>query len=156
YLAESNSKLLVVLPLRDERESESKKPPRSALMMECFDPAQSPEQLVARLEVVGRHATSALYNAAEHRRIPMRFIWQPIAKVQEGLGGKARAIMMASAAGVALLTLILIFVPYPLKMDSKGQLLPKERRFIYAPVEGKIDRFAVEPGQSVMTGQPLV
>src|SRR5205085_4481652 len=36
YLAESNSKLLVVLPLRDEREKESKKMPRSALLMECF------------------------------------------------------------------------------------------------------------------------
>ena len=126
YLAESNSKLLVVLPLKDERESESKKPPRSGLMMECFDPAQTPEQLVARLEVVGRHATSALYNAAEHRRIPMRFIWQPIAKIQEGLGGKARAIIISIAAGVFLLALALIFVPYPLKMDAKGQLLPKE------------------------------
>src|SRR5262249_46915877 len=38
YLAESNSKLLVVLPLRDEREKESKNPPRSALLMECFEP----------------------------------------------------------------------------------------------------------------------
>ena len=86
YLAESNSKLLVVLPLKDERESESKQPPRSALMMECFDPAQAPEQLVARLEVVGRHAASALYNAAEHRRISTWFIWQPIVRVQEVLG----------------------------------------------------------------------
>src|SRR5207245_3286535 len=63
YLAESNSKLLVILPLKDDREAESKKPPRSAMMMECFDPAAAPDQLIARLEVVGRHATSALYNA---------------------------------------------------------------------------------------------
>src|SRR5262249_4176317 len=118
YLAESNSKLLVIVPLKDERESESKKPPRSALMMEWFDPAQSPEQLVARLEVVGRHATSALYNAAEHRRIPMRFIWQPLAKVQEGLGDKARAILYSIAAALTLLILILVFVPYPLKMEA--------------------------------------
>src|SRR5207244_10779282 len=129
YLAESNSKLLVVLPLKDERENESKKPPRSAVMMECFDPAQSPEQLVARLEVVGRHATSALYNAAEHKRIPMRFIWQPIAKVQEGLGGKARAITYGIVAGVVLLLGAMIFVPYPLKLDAQGQLLPREAQF---------------------------
>src|SRR6202007_831395 len=126
YLAESNSKLLVVVPLKDERESESKRPPRSALMMECFDPAAAPEQLVARLEVVGRHATSALYNAAEHKRIPMRFIWGPRAKVQEGLGGKARAIIYGILAGLAALTLAMVFVPYPLKMDSKGQLLPAQ------------------------------
>jgi hypothetical protein len=155
YLAESNSKLLVVLPLKDERESESKKPPRSGLMMECFDPAQSPEQLVARLEVVGRHATSALYNAAEHRRIPMRFIWQPIAAVQEGLGGKARAIILGIAAGLLLLLLVLVFVPYPLKMDAKGQLLPQDRRYIYAPEEGKIMHFLVAPGDTVLKDRPL-
>jgi multidrug efflux pump subunit AcrA (membrane-fusion protein) len=156
YLAESNSKLLIVLPLKDERESESKKPPRSALLMECFDPAAAPEQLIARLDVVGRHATSALYNAAEHRRIPMRFIWQPLAKVQDGLGGKARAITLSVIAGLALLILLMVFVPYPLKMDAKGQLLPKDRRYIYAPVEGRVVRFEVNPGQNVEKDDPLV
>ena len=38
YLAESNSKLLVVLRRRDEREKESQKPSRSAMLMECFEP----------------------------------------------------------------------------------------------------------------------
>ncbi len=49
YLAESNSKLLVVLPLKDERdekEGEPKKPARAALMMECFEPNAAPEQTV--------------------------------------------------------------------------------------------------------------
>jgi hypothetical protein len=156
YLAESNSKLLVILPLKDERESESKKPPRSALMMECFDPASAPEQLVARLEVIGRHATSALYNAAEHRRIPMRIIWGPMAKVQEGLGGKTRAIILCVAAALVALAGILVLVPYPLKMEAKGQLLPRERNYIFPPVEAKIDAFKVEPGQEVSVDDPLV
>jgi hypothetical protein len=156
YLAESNSKLLVVLPLKDDRESESKKPPRSALLMECFDPAVAPEQLIARLEVVGRHATSALYNAAEHRRIPMRFIWMPIAKVQEGLGGKTRAILLSIAAAVLVLILVMVFVPYPLKMESKGQLLPTDRRYIFTPVDARVEQFLVVPGLPVSEGQPLV
>jgi hypothetical protein len=149
YLAESNSKLLVVLPLKDERESESKRPPRSALMMECFDPAAAPEQLVARLEVVGRHSTSALYNASEHRQIPMRWIWGPLAKVQEGLGGKAKAITLLVAAGLALLIAAMIFVPYPLKMDAKGQLLPVKRQLLYSMKEAEIVQFKVEPNNDV-------
>jgi hypothetical protein len=156
YLAESNSKLLVIMPLKDERESESKKPARSALMMECFDPSSAPEQLVARLEVVGRHATSALYNAVEHRRIPMRWIWMPIAKVQEGLGGKARAITYGITAAVILLIGAMVFVPYPLKMKAKGNLLPVERQWVYAPMAGKIEEFLVKPGDEVHKGQPLV
>lgn len=155
YLAESNSKLMVIMPLRDERENE-KKPPRSAVMMECFDPQASPEQLIARMEVVGKHATSALYNAAEHRRIPMRFLWMPLAKLQDGLGGKARAITAGIIAAVVLLVAAMIFVPYPLKMDSKGQLLPRERRWIFSPVEGKVVDFRVDPGQEVRENDPLV
>ncbi|HEV3116720.1 MAG TPA: PDZ domain-containing protein [Gemmataceae bacterium] len=155
YLAESNSKLLVILPLKDEREAESKKPPRSAMMMECFDPAAAPDQLIARLEVVGRHATSALYNAYEYRRIPMRFIWRPLAKLQDGLGGKARAIAFLVLAAVVLLIGALVFVPYPLKMEAKGQLLPKERRYVYSPREAQVVEFKVEPGQHVSAEEPL-
>ena len=73
YLAESNSKLLVVQPLRDEREN-GLRPPRSAILMECFEPPAEPQQLIARLDVVARHSTPALYNAVEHRRIPGRWI----------------------------------------------------------------------------------
>jgi hypothetical protein len=156
YLAESNSKLLVVLPLKDERESESKKPARSALLMECFEPSATPEQLFARLEVIGRHAAPALYNSVEHRRIPFRFIWMPIAKVQEGLGGKAKAIATAIGAGLVALLFVLIVVPYPLKMDSNGSVLPVTRALVYAPVEGKVKRFAVHPNSQVQADQPLI
>jgi hypothetical protein len=158
YLAESSSKLLVALPLKDDREEESKKPPRSVLMMECFEPGASTEQLMARLEVVGRHATSALYNSVEHKRIPLRFLWQPIAKVQEGLGGKTRAILYSIGAATVLLLGMLTLMPYPLKMDATGQLLPKDRQYLFAPVEGKIVRFAQElrPGSPASEGQPLV
>jgi hypothetical protein len=149
YLAESNSKLLVVLPLKDEREKESKKPPRSALMMECFEPAAEPQQLVARLEVVGRHAASALYNAVEHRRIPMRFLWLPLAKLQEGLGGKGRAIGITVLLTLVALGCVFTLVPYPLKMDAKGQLLPITRRQLFVPETGKVVDVHVRPNEEI-------
>jgi hypothetical protein len=158
YLAESNSKFLVVLPQRDEREKESPKPPRSTLMMESFEPAAAPEQMLARLEVVGKHATPALYNAVEHRRIPLRFLWTPLAKLQDGLGSKARAIAAAIAAAVLLALVLLLVIPYPLKMDANGHLLPEQRRWAYAPVEALVVRFPeyVETGSSVQKGQTLI
>src|SRR5207253_11160022 len=92
YIEGSNGKLLVVLPLKDERDVKGKKKPRSAIMMESFESNATGELAVGKLEVVGRHAASALYNSAEYRRIPMRFLWLPLAKIQDGLGGKAKAI----------------------------------------------------------------
>jgi hypothetical protein len=157
YLAESNSKFLVVMPLKDEeREKESKKPPRSALLMECFETTGDTTQLQGRLDVVGKHAATALYNAVEHKRIPMRFLWMPLAKIQEGLGGKARAIMLLIFLLIAGLTAAMIFIPYPLKMEAIGQLLPEARRYVYSPVEGEVKKFLVNPGDKVDENQPLV
>jgi len=158
YLAESNSKLLVVMPLEDEREKEKKKKARSAIMMEAFETTENPDQTVARLEVIGRHATSALYNSAEYRRIPFRFLWLPVAKLQEGLGGKARAIGIGIGLAVGALIAALIFVPYPLKMDAQGQLLPVDRSWVFATAEGHIKeiKVALASGSEVRQGDPLI
>src|SRR5262249_42546085 len=131
---------------------------RSVLLMECFEPSAAPEQVVARLEVVGRHSTAALYNALEHRRIPMRFLWMPLAKIQEGLGGKAKAILTLIGAGLTALILVLIFVPYPLKMEARGQILPRDRRYIYSTEEGSVRGFKefLKAGSRVSNGQNLI
>ena len=149
YLAESGSKLLVIQPLKDEREEKTNLPIRSAIIMECFDPPTDAQQLVARLDVVGRHCTSALYNAIEHRRIPMRWLWLPIVKFQEGLGGQKKAIMAAASAGIVLLVSVLILVPYPLKMEATGQLQPEVRRKIFPATEGIIREIRVGPGATI-------
>jgi len=149
YLAESGSKLLVVMPLKDEREEKTKFPPRSAIIMECFDPPLDPQQLTARLDVVARHATSALYNAVEHRRIPMRWIWLPIVKFQEGLGGQKKAILAAVSSAIVLLISVLILVPYPLKMEATGQLQPEVRRKIFPATEGIVREIRVGPNAQV-------
>jgi hypothetical protein len=156
YLEESASKLLVVTPLRDPREEDSKNPPRSAIIMECFEPSEAQEQLIARMEIVGKHAAPALYNAVEHRRIPFRFVWMPLAAIQEGLGGKARAIVIAILAALVLLACVMVIVPYPLKMDATGQFLPQVRRYVYTPATAHVYRFEVEPGESVRENQNLI
>jgi hypothetical protein len=156
YLETSSSKLLVLQPLRDEREGkEPTQPARAALLMECFEPPAEPQQIIARMDVVAKHATPALYNSVEHRRIPMRWIWLPLAKVQEGIGGKGRAISAAVAVALSLLISILVLVPYPLKMESKGELLPEIRRNIYAPVAGSVKRFTVVPTDEVPPDRDL-
>ncbi len=159
YLAESPSKLLVVEPLHDEREEKDKgkhkRPARAALVMECFEPPADAQQYINRLEVVARHAAPALYNAVEHRRIPMRWVWLPLAKVQEGLGGKARAISALVVVALSLLGSALYLVPYPLKRDANGNLLPVVRAVVYPPEAGIIQEFRVKPNDRVVPGRDL-
>lgn len=138
YLNESNSKMLIVQPLLDERDIKSKKKARSALMVETFESTVEPEQQLARLEVIAKHATSALYNANEWDRIPMRFLWLPLAKIQDGLGGKAKAIITLVLSLLILFFASMIFIPYELRMEAKGQLLPIRRHKIYANFPGQV------------------
>jgi hypothetical protein len=160
YLAENPSKLLVITPLHDEREGDGKDkpklPPRSALVTECFESPADQQQVMARLDVVARHATGALFNAIEHRRIPFRFVWMPLAKLQEGLGGKTRTITLIVVAAVATVITGLIVIPYPLKVDSTGKLMPVVRRVLYTPVPGTIETFDVQPNEEVPPRRALV
>jgi hypothetical protein len=156
YLSESQPKLLVVQPIRDEREKDPKKPARSVLVMESFNPPEQVEPLVQRLEVVGKHAAPALYNAAEMKRVPFRFLWWPVLKVQEGLGGKARFYTVGAVVLLAVLLGTMTLVPYPLRMEAKGQMQPVENRKVYALREGVIRGILVKPGDKLLPGDPAV
>jgi len=156
YLAESQPKLLVVTPLRDDREKESRRLPRSILLMESFNPPEQVEPMIQRLEVVGKHAAPALYNAAEMKRIPFGFLWRPLAKLQEGLGGKNRLITLLVALLITGLILAMVLVPYPLKMQADGQFTPRYVTQVFAPHDGDVRAILRQPGDLVRPGAPVI
>ena len=149
YLHESQPKLLVVQPIRDEREKDIKKPARSIVVLESFNPPENAEPMVQRLEVVGKHAAPALFNAAQMKRVPLKFLWWPLARLQEGIGGKGRFYGITAFVLLAILIGCMIVVPYPLKMEAKGQLLPVEIAQIFAPNEGQVRVIRRKPGEKV-------
>lgn len=160
YLAESTPKFLVVQPIRDERENATlkakDKKARSVLLMESFNPPEQTEPLVQRLEVIGKHAAPALYNAAEMKKVPLKMLWWPVLKVQEGFGGKARFFGIGGAILLAALIGALLLIPNTLRMEAKGQLLPVEIGQVYAPRDGIVQKIEVLPGERVATRTPAV
>lgn len=156
YLHESQPKLLIVQPVRDEREKDTHKPARGVLVMECFNPPELIDPLLQRLEIVTKHAAPALYNAAEMKRVPLKFLWWPIAKLQEGIGGKSRFIAAGVAVLLALLVSAMILIPAPLRMEAKGQMLPVEIAKIYPPREGTVRDIRKKPTETLNPGDELV
>ena len=156
YLHESQPKLLVVQPIRDEREKDTRKPARSILVLESFNPPENADPMVQRLEVVGRHAAPALFNAAQMKRVPLKFLWWPLAKLQEGIGGKGRFYGITAVILLAILVGSMIVVPYPLKMESKGQILPVEVAQLFAPAEGQVKLIRRKPGEKIGPNEPVV
>lgn len=156
YLSESQPKLLVVTPIRDDREKNEKRPARSVILLESFNPPEQVEPLIARMDVVGKHAAGALYNAAEMKRVPFGFIWRPIMKVQEGLGGKHRFYWGLGITAAVLLAAAMVLIPYPLKMEAKGEFLPTQTTNTFAPTDGKVLGILVQPGQKVGPNSPIM
>jgi hypothetical protein len=152
YLHESQPKLLIVQPCRDERETDKTRPARAVLVLEAFNPPEQIDPMVQRFEVVTRHAAPALYNAAELKRVPLKFIWWPVAKVQEGIGGKRRFIGVSIAVLLALIIGVMVLVPAPLRMEAKGQMQPVEIAKIYPPREGWVRDLRVKPGDKIDPG----
>ncbi len=155
YLHESQPKLLIVQPVRDEREKDKDKPARAVLVMEVFNPPELIDPLVQRLDVVTKHAAPALYNAAEMRRVPLKFLWWPVAKVQEGLGGKRRFIAFAVALLLVALVGLMVFVPADLRMEARGQMQPVDIAKIFPPREGQVRAVRVKPGDKVAEGYEI-
>lgn len=156
YLSESQPKLLVIMPIRDEREKDNGKKARSVLLMESFNPPEQVEPLIQRMEVVGKHAAPALYNAAELHRIPFGFIWRPIGKIQDSIGGKHRFYWALGITAALLLMAAMVFIPYPLKMESKGEYLPVYVKQVFAPHEGEVRQILRKPGDKVAPGAAVV
>ncbi|MGL6097172.1 MAG: hypothetical protein ACRC7O_15410, partial [Fimbriiglobus sp.] len=159
YLAESQPKLLVLMPIRDERETgkdKDGKPARSILLLESFNPPEQVEPLIQRLEVVGKHAAPALYNAAQMERLPLGIIWRSLAKVQDGLGGKTKFYTAAGVAAAVVLVTTMVVVPYPLKMEAKGEFIPRYTKQVFAPHEGEVRDVLRNPGDKVAAGAPLL
>ncbi|HET6574474.1 MAG TPA: hypothetical protein VFG68_12780 [Fimbriiglobus sp.] len=156
YLSESQPKLLVVTPVRDEREKNEKKLARSVMLLEIFNPPEQVEPLIARMDVVGKHAAGALYNAAEMKRVPFGFLWRPIMKVQEGVGGKYRFYWGLGIAALVLLAAAMVLIPYPLKLEAKGQFLPKQLSNVFAPYDGQVREILAKPGAKLKPNSPLV
>jgi biotin carboxyl carrier protein len=155
YLAESNSKLLVVTPLRDERDPDARSC-RAALAAESFDPAAALEQLEGRLALLAGHAAPALYNAVEHSRVPLGRVLRPLLRARDWLRRGGRTKLGVAAAGVLLVAGALAVIPAPLRMDARGQLLPQERRVVFAPLHGKVVELKARHGDRVEKGQELL
>jgi len=156
YLAESNSKTLLVLPLRDDREKDTTRPGRAGLMVEAFEPTTTPDALVGRAEVIARHVAPALYNAVEYSRLPLRWLLRPLANLKENLRGSRLAITGIVLGSLAILVAALVFIPYPLRMDAKGQVVPRERQIVYAHINGTIRNVVRNNGDDVRRGEALL
>jgi biotin carboxyl carrier protein len=156
YLALSNSRLLLVVPLLDERERLAERPAQAILLVESFTPTLCVEQLEARLPALAKPSAAALYNALAYRRAsataPTR-TWNLLCDWTRGKRGRTLGLIVTLAA---LLIGALTFIPAPLRVEARGQLLPRDRQIVYATRPGKVVELKTYHGDQVQKGQELL
>jgi hypothetical protein len=124
-------------------------------VLESFNPPEQTEALTQRLEVIGKHAAPALYNAAQMKRVPLKVLWWPLAKLQEGVGGKGKFYALTAMVLIAILIGCMVLIPYPLRMEAKGTLVPVEIVQIFPLREGSVFEIRTKPGDTVLPGYEL-
>jgi multidrug efflux pump subunit AcrA (membrane-fusion protein) len=170
YLHESRSRALVILPVagpaprtdeaREAADSVGKPPPKAepvgVLVVEQISEAPFPSDLDARLEKIGPHVGLALHHAEAYETIFLLPLWEFIGSWKAKLKGRRLAQIGAVLAGVCLVVLALLVVPWEYRVVGKGRMMPVDRRGIFAPSEGEVIGLAVKSGEPVKKGQLLV
>ena len=155
YVDESGSKAVIVTLLhKPELDQTKEKVAFGCVVAEQIGDEMAPTDAHARCEVVARHASTALWNASEYDRALLPIL-KLIGTPWRFFRGRTLAKIIAVLVALVSLILILTFVPWQLTIEGRGSLLPENRRNLYAPVAGIVQKVNVTHGQLVHEGDEL-
>ncbi len=156
YLAESGSKVLAVTLLRKPAKESGPGEAFGCLIGELLEDATGRDQLEPRLEVVAQHGAIALANAMAHHRVFMLPVWRAVGNATEWMRGNRLAKLAIALGGVATIAALMIFVPWELRMEGKGVLVPRERHHVYTREDAVVTGVLFHHGEVVQAGKTLV
>lgn len=146
YLEESGSKIIVAVPIADAREYGIHGRATAAVIVEMIEDSAEPEEMGARVDVVTRHGASALYNALEYHRVFLLPVWRAIGNSTQWLNASSTPKVVIALVLLIGLIVGMIFVPWPLRLEGRGDLVPMTRRTVFAPITGTVRDVKVDHG----------
>jgi biotin carboxyl carrier protein len=164
YLTTSTVRSLIVVPVSDQSEvstddpDAAKKPVKwiAGLVVEKFDALWNRQEMAPTIELVARHAGSALRNSIQHRAMFLFPLWHALGKTKLVLAARNARWTTLVLASLLILGLVLTLVPAPFKIACDGILLPERRHNVFAQTDGDVDSILVDHGSRVEAGQTVV
>lgn len=166
FLQEANTRVLAAFPLMarrtdstDPKQQEDIRKNRTrvigVMLAERFASGRwEPErEQVARL--VADHLGASLADAMQHERLFLLPAWRLLGKLFGWMRHRAIRVSTVLLLLAAFVTAMVV-VPYEYRVEAVGEMIPRERREVFAPWDGKVDEVAVTAGQRVTKDQPLV
>jgi multidrug efflux pump subunit AcrA (membrane-fusion protein) len=165
HVADSHARHLAGIPVQWPAEPTSdqsaltkkrmrRRRPAFVLIAEQFDAREGELRRDWLVEIADVCAT-ALYNAREADRLPLRWFVRPLGKLTHALAAHLPLAVLGLTAAVAAVV-ALVKVPADFNIDAPGTLQPVVRRDVFAPRSGIVGEVLVQHNASVTAGQPLV
>lgn len=107
------------------------------------------------LGILASQTTVAIRNARLYQEVPLMSFWQPLMEKKKKLLAVPHARWVELGWKVGLLALVLIVVPWRMRIGANATVVPGERRVVSAEVEGVLKRVLVHEGQTVAAGTVL-
>jgi multidrug efflux pump subunit AcrA (membrane-fusion protein) len=165
HVADSHARHLAAIPVRPPAEPTDdsrlannrgirRGGPAFVLIAEQFDAREADLRRDWLVEVADVCAT-ALYNAREADRLPLRWFLRPLGKLTHAVAAHVPVTLLVAAAVIGA-AVALVKVPADFHVEAAGTLQPVVRRDVFAPRSGIVDEVLVEHNALVAAGQPLV
>lgn len=107
------------------------------------------------LEILASQVTVAIRNARLYQNVPLIKVWQPVVETRQKLRSMASGRRLELGMRILLAAVVLVAVPWPLRVDGVARVVPAERRVVTAESEGLVKQVFVHEGDSVKAGAPL-
>jgi RND family efflux transporter MFP subunit len=149
YFEESGMRGFYAIPLTDDTGKVG------ILSLESTDPDFLTPAHLEIIKVLAGQATVALRNAQMYKEVPFISVLEPVLEKKRqfmAMKKSRRTLWLVSAAA---LTVFLIVVPLPMRVDGDAVVAPSHSAKIQPEVEGVIESVLVREGEKVSRGQVL-
>ncbi len=147
FLEEHGRNGFYALPLRDEQGI------LGVLALESGDSEFLGETQLETLSILANQVTVAIRNARLYQSVPLMRVLRPMAKTREKLGAVSRNTELLVKIGIVVV--LLLVVPWPMRVSGTAGVVPAERRVVSAEVEGIVRQVYVHEGEVLAAGAPL-
>jgi RND family efflux transporter MFP subunit len=149
YLTERGMNGFLAMPLLDDQGK------LGVIALESGDAEFLTESQRETLEILARQVTVAIRNARLYQNVPLIRVWQPVVETRQKLRSMAAGRRIELLTRVLLIALLLVAIPWPLRVEGTAQVVPASRRLVTAESEGILRQVFVHEGDSVQAGAPL-
>jgi RND family efflux transporter MFP subunit len=150
FLEAHDYKGFYALPLRDDQGM------LGAMVLLSSEPDFLNESNKETVAILANQTTVAIRNAQLYQQVPLANFLQPFSERKKKLLAvvqKGRGLQYLERA--AIVTALLIFIPWPMRLGTDATVVPAERRVVSSIDGGIVQHVLVHEGDAVQKGQVL-